>query len=982
MRIKSLLACVMLFAASFTAAAQFYNFGTDPSFVKWSQIRTPDFRLVYPRGMDSLARVYLFNLEKMRPVVNKELLLDTKPISVVLHPYTTLSNGAVSWAPKVVNLITTPEAYRGTMEPWYEQLASHELRHVTQTQHFTKGIWRVMEYVMGEQAVGIGLGLFSSSVFMEGDAVVAETENSESGRGRSASFLMYPRALLLDGVDWNWDKAVFGSYHYKPINKYAIGYTMLAAQRIKTDDLYFTGRFFHDKANLYDVKKIFQKKSNRDYPTQKQFINDYQEVFGEMWRQQLEQMGEPTPSTRLSREPRLYCDYTSPVPVYDTLSLYDPSIFAIKQGMEHVPEIVRIDTLGREHHVCWFSSYSSKLTEAVGGRIYWSETVMHEASSLENFSEICYLDLRRGGYHSLVRNTRWFNPSVHPDGTVLAVTEYPVEGGSRLLVISSDNGEVLSDLGAPEGGQLLESCFSGDYLYVTFIGASGVGIYRKNIFADRDSRWESVAPQQRAEIRSLRSTGDGIIFATDLDGVMNVYSIDASDFTLHKLTNAKFGANHPFLGPNSHLLAYSEFDRFGYHLASAGEDELEWSIASFDEPAFNPIAEALSDQVYEAGLAEPAVDSSYFDAEAYPSRKFGKLSHALNIHSFAPVYYNIDRIKAMSMDHYYDLASLGATVYSQNILGTLTTMLGYSYHGGFHAAHAKAVATLLDFDVEAEVDFNDRFRTVEFPFEQAEDPDFVPPVTGSRRLVKGSVTIDYPLNLYHDGWLSMFIPSVTADLSNDLTGVADGAGYKYCPKSELTAGFRYYKMLATPTAAIFPRHGGSLTVFARFPVLGRSVYSPLAFMSGYLYFPGFVRPQGIRLSGVVQHQFFKEDSGMLFSNSIAELPRGYKVTKPTRDFAKVMLDYAIPIWLGDVSIPGVLYLMRMQLIPFADVALDRSPAGDFKYYGSAGTDMMFHFHIFRIGAEIKAGLRYARLFTPDVPGKGKNFFGPLFGFGL
>ena len=57
------------------------------------------------------------------------------------------------------------------------------------------------------------------------------------------------------------------------------------------------------------------------------------------------------------------------------------------------------------------------------------------------------------------------------------------------------------------------------------------------------------------------------------------------------------------------------------------------------------------------------------------------------------------------------------------------------------------------------------------------------------------------------------------------------------------------------------------------------------------------------------------------------------------------LDYAIPIWLGDVSIPGVLYLMRMQLIPFADVALDRSPAGDFKYYGSAGTDMMFHFQV-------------------------------------
>jgi len=100
MRIKSLLAGVLLLIASYAADAQFYNFGTDPSFVKWSQIRTPDFQLIYPRGLDSLARVYLFNLQKMRPVVNAQLMLDTKPIPVVLHPYTTLSNGSVSWARK------------------------------------------------------------------------------------------------------------------------------------------------------------------------------------------------------------------------------------------------------------------------------------------------------------------------------------------------------------------------------------------------------------------------------------------------------------------------------------------------------------------------------------------------------------------------------------------------------------------------------------------------------------------------------------------------------------------------------------------------------------------------------------------------------------------------------------------------------------------------------------------------------------------
>ena len=977
---KSLITGMLLLAVTIPAGAQFYNFGTDPSRVRWSQIRTPDFKIVYPRGMDSLARVYLFNLEKMRPVVNSQLMLQTKRIPVILHPYTTLSNGAVSWAPKAVNLITTPEAYRGTMEPWVEQLANHELRHVTQTEHFTKGLFNVLQFVLGEQAVGVGLGILSSSMIMEGDAVLSETENSSSGRGRSASFLMYPRALLLDGLEWNWDRSVFGSYHYKTINKYALGYMMLATQRLETDDWRFTGKMFHDKAHLYDVSRVFVKDDKRSVPSQKMLIKDYQKLFGDIWRQELEALGETTPYTRISAPQRLYCDYKSPVPVYDSLSRFSPSVIAIKSGMEHVPELVRIDTLGVEHHVGWFSSYASKLTEAVGGRIYWSETVMHEASSLENFSEVRYMDLHTGKYHSLVEGTRWFNPSVHPDGSVLAVAEYPVEGGSKLLIVSTGNGDVLEEIAAPFGGQLLESCFSGDYIYVTSIGASGVGIYRRPVTGDASLPWEQVADEQRSEIRNLRRCGNGIVFSTDLDGVMNIYSIDAADLTLHKLTNSKYGASYPFLGENSRLLAYSEFDRFGYHLAFVGEDDLEWSMAEFSEPYFHRVAEALSDQVYEAGLAFPAGDSTLFDAEAYPAKNYSRLLNAFHIHSYAPLYYNVDNIMAMSMDHYYDLAALGATVYSQNELGTLTSMLGYSYHGGFHAAHAKATAVLHDFDIVFQADFNDRKQTVTMPVEALGNPEYEPNVT-SVPYFKGSLELYYPFSLYHSGWNSMLIPDVKFNFSNDLLKFDAGDSFKSVYKSDLTLGGRYYRMLSTASATLFPRHGGSISVYAKLPVTAWDYYSPVAFASGYLYFPGFMRAHGIKLSGVVQHQFHA-DGNKLLSTSIAELPRGYKVLKPSADYAKLMFDYAMPVWTGDLCIPGILYLMRMQLIPFADVAYDRTPDGKEAFYGSVGLDTMFNLHLFHLGPEFKVGLRYARLLTPDGPTGSRNFFGPLIGLGL
>ncbi len=53
---KRLFAIVIsVLAATLAASAQFYSVGNEPP-MKWSQITTPGFRVVYPAGLDSLAK--------------------------------------------------------------------------------------------------------------------------------------------------------------------------------------------------------------------------------------------------------------------------------------------------------------------------------------------------------------------------------------------------------------------------------------------------------------------------------------------------------------------------------------------------------------------------------------------------------------------------------------------------------------------------------------------------------------------------------------------------------------------------------------------------------------------------------------------------------------------------------------------------------------------------------------------------------------
>ena len=91
----------------------------------------------------------------------------------------------------------------------------------------------------------------------------------------------------------------------------------------------------------------------------------------------------------------------------------------------------------------------------------------------------------------------------------------------------------------------------------------------------------------------------------------------------------------------------------------------------------------------------------------------------------------------------------------------------------------------------------------------------------------------------------------------------------------------------------------------------------------YGYLPGLTRTQGFRLSASTQYQF---PTGAPFGeNSVNMAPRGFTsadmrtIARKTAFQVKLTADYAVPIYVGDISwFSPVAYISHFLLVPHVD----------------------------------------------------------------
>ena len=921
---KRLIPLAVALSCALPASAQFYTMGSDPGGVRWNAVETPTYRVIYPRGLDSLGRSYAVALERAVGPVSGSIGLRPNEayrrlMPVVIHPFTAYANGQVTWTPRRLELLTTPDAFSDESMPWMSQLSIHESRHVAQMQAGALKPFRWLNVLSGQLWPGAVAALYGGPAFFEGDAVTAETALTPGGRGRTAGFLEYYRVSFAAGDFrdyWRWR---YGSQRYYTPSYYTAGYLAVGGIRAHFGVPDLSARFYRRVADHGGVAFLNWDKTVRE-ATGKPFREAFAEVSQSLqtWWEADEAARGPFLSTApVGSVPRRFREYSS-------LEAIGEDLYAVRSGITQPTRLVRIRPDGQEEPLTLLGNSVSgpQYSEPVG-RLFWSEVVRDARWPLRSYSVIRSSD----GRHTsrLTRKTRYFNPTPAPDSPVLSVTEYPVDGSSRVVLLDARDGSVESAWTAPAGMQVLETVWAGEGLYTIGLTEEGFGIYRL-------PDYRCVLPPHHVQISQLWSIDERVMFTSDLSGVNELYALTPGDGSVERLTTTRFGASDFEIARDT--LFFSALQPEGRLVRKVAVADLQPQPADFSVLPEFPFVREL-----EAGEPEAAADPA--DVEVSAPQPYRKFAHLFHFHSWLPLYFHYDSVDNLSLDALTQQAGLGASGFWQNDLGTGYGFAGYhaAWDGGVwrHSLHGQLSYTGLYPVIEASVDFGDR-DALDYHLEKNEKERSISLKSSPRGApsLSGSLRTYIPWNFSSGGWLTGLVPAATFLFSNDR--FEDGHFLH-----RTTLSLRGYTMQQTPESRVYPRLGIGAEVGYSFRwVPGLIAPSGYAYLYGYL--PGLHETHGLRWSALAGRRF-----DGLFSESFANLaPRGY-TSEITRRMAsydaqyRLSLDYKMPLLPVDRALLGpVAYLRNFELTLHGDYAACSST-------GRSGA-------LFSVGADLAAVL--------------------------
>lgn len=926
MKVKLLAASLaaLLFLGG-NAEAQFYTQGSDPGSVRWSQVRTQNYRIVYPRGLDSLARVYATNLENVRMAVGEGTGMAPncnyrRPMPVILHPFTTDANGMVTWTPRRMELQTTPDANSFDATPWPMQLAVHESRHVSQMQLGSSRTFKWLKYPLGQLVDGALAAVYGGPVFFEGDAVLAETAITQAGRGRSAEFLEYYRASFGHEKPrdyWQW---LYGSQKHFTPNHYALGYLTLAG----ASSLYGTnisGNFYDKIRTSHGISFWNLERTIKD-ASGKSFRESFQDITGhfrEEWDDD-EKARAPFQSAEMVSTPgRKYHKY-------EGLVTWGDHLYAVKSGMDTPSTLVRIDENGKEDREAPFYPGITDLQyDPVMDRIYWTEYSPDPRWELRSWSDVRYLGAD-GKIRTLTHRHRYYNVCSSDEG-LLSVTEYYDDGTSAAVVLDPE-GRVLRVIKAPDGFQLLETIWIDDILYSSALTENG-GV---GIFCLEDFR-PLLAPQ-RASVTDLQAFGENIAFGSDLNGVSELYSLNVQDGEILQMTSLKYGG-HDFSIEGDYLY-YTCTEYEGREVFRTPLKNLQPREANFSHRFVGKVANDI------AGMQK--TETSTAQVQISEPENYSKALHLLRFHSWLPIFFKYDGISSISMESIYQNAGLGATAFFQNDLGTASGFIGWHARPGNHSAHAQFTYTGWYPVIEASADFGGE-NSYLYSSRTTTDGLSLRGRKSSAPLIDASLKAYIPFNFSTGGWKRGVIPQLSFNINNGLYGryAIDRTFITYAPMNRLSASLRAYTMMRTPASAIYPRFGIGAEVGYITRLNLSSVFCSTAYGHVYGYLPGILPTHGIKLSALGA---FRATQGAFSQEAVNSVPRGFDSkassiigSYPIR--GKLSLDYAFPF--GSLDWSGLSPLAYIRNFEFTAHA-------DFSFFGSRGAESFGN--IFSVGADL------------------------------
>ena len=939
--------------------AQYYTWGSDPANLRWSTVRTPDVRMIYPDTVSDLAARTLFYVRTVRPDIGFGFRYGPMRIPFVMHPENFQSNGLVMFLPKRVEFLTAP-AIEGYSMPWCKQLVAHEYRHAVQYNNLNRGFIRALSYILGQQ--GSTIGLLCMPVWaMEGDAVMSETAMSSFGRGLQPSFSLAYRAMDNIGRDRrNLDRWFCGSYRTHVPDHYELGYQICSYSYERF------GENVWDKVARYGARNpfVFFTTSVALKKYYRTGVSDlFRGTFDELhafWAALPRVEDSAVPLRELPRNN--YTSYRWPQ------ALPDGQVLAVKTDFDRPARFVVIDAAaGSERTVAYVGNLSTR-PSFDGGRVWWTEYRRSKLFEQRVNSQLCYMDLAEGRPRSVAGERRALYP-VSADGG-LGWVEYNYDGTYSVLLRRADGSR--QRFAAPARAEIHGLAWDDVTIawYVIVTDDSGMWLGRidsEGIHPITDGAYITLS--------NLRAGGGKLYFGSIASGKDEIHCYDLMARREYRITTSQYGSFDPAPAEGSVLAA--TYDRRGFRPA----------VQPLVDSALIPVAAAKLpvDLVNPPRKRWPVVNldtvrftaaDSLRQAGEFRTRRYFKAPNLVNVHSWMPVAF--DPFAAVD-EHVIDV-NVGVTLMSQNLLSNTEAFASYGWNrreGSVFRLGARYTGLGVQFALDAAYggnqvfyslgQFNPETNTYEYQKRPAADKYY-------------SVGLSATLPLYfqcgyHTRLLSVssgwnYSNGMVANLGriewkdHNITNLEHIGFHEGLHKLSFSVGFSDQVRLAHRDFA--PRWGYSLSAGYTFNPSDR-YFSDLISTYGHLYMPGFVRHHSVKIAASYQTSIggYKFPSGYapLSYRSTRLIPRGFASGDIlSNNYLAASLDYQLPVCYPEGGIGAVLYFKLIRLNFGGDYAQFRDLAGGRmarRRIWSAGGDLIFDVNVFRQPASATSTVKFS-----------------------
>ncbi|MFC5408423.1 hypothetical protein ACFPMF_03830 [Larkinella bovis] len=917
----------------------------NPPSLRWYQLQTPHFRVLFPEGLDQTAQQTARRLEQVYEPVSATLQKPPRRLSVVMQNQTMVSNGFVTMVPRRSEFFAVPPQdpfLAGTLG-WLDLLAVHEFRHVVQYDKALQGFTRAAYTLFGNNALS-ALTLGVPDWFFEGDAVGTESALTAFGRGRIPNFDLGLRANLLAGRRFNYPKAVGGSYRDNVPNHYVLGYFMSTyLKRTYDADAWsdVLNRYYRFPLYPFSFSHGVRKTTNfRIEELYRKTMADIEDT----WRAEQSKLRLTNASVFPVKAPKtVFTNYQYPQ------YLSDNEVIALKSGLGDIARFVRLNRTGQETNVVVPGLFNNpEMLSVAAGKICWTEYRYDIRYGQRIYSEIKVFDLKTRQLRRLSTKSRYAVAALSPDGAKLVAVRNDETYQTRLVVLDAETGRELRVLDNPDADFYVQPRWQDDNRTLISVVRRRNGTKTIQSIDSETEKRVDLLPVSDQNLSHAQPWRKYILYNSPQSGIDNIYALQIETGQRYQVTSRPLGAYHATISPDGTRMSFHDFQANGYRVAEMPLNPESWTpvdeVRDGSVRYFGPlVSQEPGSRTVLAALADTVPPQAGF-----PKTRFNRLTHALNIYSWGPV---------VSSD------GQGGTVglQSQDLLSTTQLEAGIGYDQTERTVHYYGNLSYQGWFPILDVGFERGKRSTSLYVDQRAPLDSLRKDSWNYNQLTAGLRI--PLQLTTSKYLqSAFLSAYY--------GLLQVSGYDLPVRPVTEVGFSkllqtvsysasYSRTLKQSKRDVAPRWGQSVSAVWRTTPFGGRLSAEIWGVTGNLYVPGLGKHHSIRLRAGYQQQM----QGSYRFAAAVFYPRGQSYVSYNQ--LKVgSAEYRFPLLNPHWTIGRWLYIQRVKASGFYDVAQGESqiringqPRTISDSYATTGLDVSFVFNFMRLRTPFEAGVR-------------------------